>query len=68
MNDVADPVVALPALLDGVSAQQRVNNGVDSLLQVLYEDGVPCHHGLLYHIYIAATQHLTVKALDSSLH
>lgn len=42
----------LPALLDGVSSQQGVNNGVNGLLKVLYEDSVPCHHSLFYHIYI----------------
>lgn len=43
----------LPALLDGVSPQQRVDDGVDGLLQVLYQDGVSSHHSLFYHIYVA---------------
>lgn len=47
--------LVLPALLDGVSSQQRVNNGVNGLLKVLYEDSVPCHYSLLYHIYITGT-------------
>lgn len=45
----------LPALLDGVSSQQRVDNWVNGLLEVLYEDSVPCHYSLFDHIYIAAT-------------
>lgn len=47
--------LALPALLDRVSSQQRVENRVDSLLKVLYEDSVSSHHCLLYHIYVAET-------------
>ncbi len=47
--------LVLPALLDGVSSQQRVNNRVDGLLEVLYEDSVPCHYSLFYHIYISGT-------------
>lgn len=45
--------LVLPALLDGVPSQQRVNNRVNGLLEVLYEDSVPCHYSLFYHIYIA---------------
>lgn len=47
--------LVLPALLDGVSSQQRVNNRVNGLFKVLYEDSVPCHYSLFYHIYIAGT-------------
>lgn len=53
----------LPALLDGVSSQQRIDNGVNGLLEVLYEDSVSCHDGLFYHIYITATtQHNNEQA------
>lgn len=45
----------LPALLDRVSSQQRVENRVDGLLEILYEDSVSGHHCLLYHIHIAET-------------
>lgn len=47
--------VSIPSLLDGVPSQQRVNNRVNGLLEVLYEHSVPCHDSLLYHIYIAGT-------------
>lgn len=52
---VCAPLV-LPALLDGVSSQQRVNNGVDGLLEVFYEDCVPCYNSLFYHIYITGAK------------
>lgn len=47
--------LVLPSLLDGVSSQQRVNNRVNCLLEVFYEDSVPCHYTLFYHIYITGT-------------
>ena len=57
----------LPALLDGVSSKQRVKNGVNGLLKVLYEDSVACHHSLFYHIYIpgATPRYMNVLGVDS---
>lgn len=48
-------VDVLPALLESISSQQRVNNRVNGLLEVLNEDSVPCHYSLFYHIYITGT-------------
>lgn len=45
-------VWSLPALLDRVSSQQRVNNRVNGLLKVLNEDRVPGHYSLFYYIYV----------------
>lgn len=45
-------VSLLPALLDCVSSQQRVNNRVNGLLEVLNKDSVSCNYRLFYHIYI----------------
>lgn len=45
-------VCVLPALLDCVPSQQRVENRVNGLLKVLNEDGVTRHYSLFYHIYI----------------
>lgn len=45
----------LPALLDCVSTQKWVNNGVNGLLEVLDEDSVPCHYSLFNNIYISGT-------------
>lgn len=47
--------LVLPALLDGVSSQKRVNDRVNGLFEVHYEDSVPCHYSLFYHIYITGT-------------
>lgn len=53
----------LPALLDCVSSQQRVNNRINGLLEVLNKDSVPRHYSLFYHIYITGE---CLRLLDSN--
>lgn len=49
-------VSVLPALLDCVSPQQRVNNRVNRFLKVLNEHSVACHDSLFNNIHITGTK------------
>lgn len=43
----------LPALLDCVPPQKRVNNGVNCLLEVFDQHSVSRHHSLLNNVYVS---------------